>query len=91
MHAYKIAGNGDRACLLQVPFLGYLSFWPLTIGGFDRLLQRMCRWFAVVFLRRTGKQLFLLDKRGSGDPLVVGLMLLASCSCLLSEITIKPS
>ncbi|KAK9827864.1 hypothetical protein WJX74_006695 [Apatococcus lobatus] len=57
----------------QVPFFHFLSLGPLKIGNFDRLVQRIFRWFGVLFLGRTGKQLFVLDKRHSRDPLVLRL------------------
>ena len=56
---------------MQVPFFRFMSVGPLKIGNFDRVLQRICRWFGILGLGRTGKQLFVLDKRRSRDPLVV--------------------
>ena len=54
-----------------MPFFHFLSLGPLKLGNFDRLVQRIFCWFGVLFLGRTGKQLFVLDNRQTRDPLVV--------------------
>lgn len=64
---------------MQVPFFRFLSVGPLKIGNFDRALQRFCRFFGILGLGRTGKQLFVLDRRRARDPLVVCVSALDLC------------